>query len=98
MVEWDNKYIIGTLDSFKIPFKLSKELKKIYRLEKSKKCSQCILLTVCKKGCYTEKLMCKHRKENCFSPFSKIGIDILNESIENIIKNESYNLLNVIWV
>lgn len=89
----DSKYIIGTLDSLIVPFNLPKELINIYQLENNKRCAECFFLTSCKKGCYTDKLMCKQDANKCFSPTIKVITSMLQD---DFITNESYKLLDVI--
>lgn len=80
----DNKYVLGDLDSFSLPFKLPTELESIYHLELREKCSQCFFLTICKKGCYTDKLMTDSSSEECFLHTKNHILDILyNEFIIN---------------
>jgi uncharacterized protein len=89
----NEKYIIGTLDAFVMPFKLQSELENIYQLENNEKCSKCFLLNICKKGCYTDKLMFKYEIDNCFLPDKQNSLDNLHH---NFIANESYKLLYLI--
>lgn len=74
----DEKYVIGTLDSFVMPFKLPKELEDLYsRFENSKECTQCFFLTTCKKSCHVEKIMCKHSVNECLLPNKQLVLVLL---------------------
>lgn len=89
----NDKYIIGTLDAFSMPFKLPEELQIIYHLEDRNECSDCFFLPICKKGCYTDKLMDKQFVNKCFLLNKKYIIDIL---YKDFITNDKYKLLTVV--
>lgn len=62
----EKKYIMGDICSFAFPLKLAKDIKKIYKLENTIKCSKCYFISKCKSGCYAEKLMTKEI-DNCMN-------------------------------
>jgi uncharacterized protein len=88
-----DKYNIGTLDSFILPFKLPKELENIYQMEKNAQCDKCYMINVCKMGCYTDKLMSPYDGNNCFSLIKKITKEIL---YNEFINKRTYLYLDIV--
>ena len=85
----NTKYIIGHLDFFEIPFKLTKDLENIYCLENNSQCANCFMINVCKIGCYADKLMYNYDKNKCFQSTKEM---ICNEFINKRI----YQTLSII--
>ena len=79
----DSKYVISDIESLKLPLKLPQNLENIYRLESNSQCSKCYLINVCKRGCYSDKLIYHYDSNKCFQSKKTI--------IEEIVYNELIN-------